>query len=191
MIFAPGTTRRPGRLWAAWAFCLFLATNAGQSAPAGNPAQPYWQNTIPGVPYGPGRRIGGTWREVTPHPPPTLKEFKAEIDRQRIQWELDRDQRQDTIGLWVKVAGLAVLVFAAAAHLSTSLDALRSVASSIATLGAGLYVVGLFIQIEAKYSKWIELAALGILLAALAYILWRYREWSISHLFKPKPKADP
>jgi len=149
-----------------------LALGAGKA----DPEKPLYQNIVPGIPTGNGKRVGGLWGPVTPIAPKT--ESQSDL---RKRFQLERDNEQATIGMWLKIAGLGLICLGAFGHFSTSIPFLKSWGSTIATLGGVGYVYGRVLQKEAQYGPVLDWIMFAALIGFIVWLLWKNRKTSLSH----------
>jgi len=106
-------------------------------------------------------------------------EAKAEYDKQLR----DIDLREYKRGSWMVTLGLIVAACAIAAHIMTSLPAIKRIAEGCIVLGAGLAGSGF---IQRKIVEFDTQLGISVALLITLGIAYKARNWSISRLFKRK-----
>lgn len=155
--------------------------------PVGDPAEPYYQNQIPGLPIAPGVRLGGTWVQRTPPAPAkeSSDEFDTRLNREDEIFDRKWKRLQKRIGWIAKWIALAVFVAGAYCHLESIKTWGHSIGSSIMSIGGFIYVFAALMHFEARAADWIELAI--VIPVAIIIGIWLYKRRDKTFLRKQPP----
>lgn len=167
-------------LWLIFVAALISCVHA-KEGPEIDQSKPIYQKA-----WGRGKVIvwpfGGVEKVRIPDPK-TVNELRAALRAKDMKHEQEMNEvhrenkaREHTFGSWMKRIGWVLLALGFAGHGSSALGPLKSMASSIMTLGFVGIAAGIGLQKTVEYESPIALAILGPIGLV---VLWRGRNWSI------------
>ena len=120
----------------------------------------------------------GGLRQVRERDPVTIEEMRAKLKRQDMEHEQEMKEqarenklREHRIGSWLKVAGWAMIGIGFVLHGLTASGVVKSIGSSVITLGAVGIIGGLCVQKTVEHETIITLAV------GLAFAVWLLYNW--------------
>lgn len=154
-------------------FLFFILFAYAEKLPELDPEKPIYQKKWGGVVI--AWPVGDVDRVRLPDPK-TIDELKLELKKQNLKHEekMKQQARENEMaehkkGSWLKVIGWLAVAIGAAAHFATSVPALKSISSSIITLGIAMVIAGLGIQKTAELNPWVKLAIVVVIVGVSLY----------------------
>ena len=149
----------------------------------------HYRCLVPGVPIGPGKRIGGLYQAEPCNP--KNETIKGARMRLKID-EMERESRRKDIKGWVawivKLATVGVFLVGAYIHLKSKIATGKSLGSTIMGMAGMGYVYGAVIHFENKWSTLIEVL---IMSGIVGLVAWRLYKWRNTDGTKRIKKATP
>jgi hypothetical protein len=152
---------------------------SNQQYPLADPVKPVWQWS--GWPPPGNMWLGGKCKKVRI---PTIQDQQAQL---KIDYEKKlQDMRIAEInrGSWLFLIGSISAGIGFAMHFITAYPIAQRLSEWVFCGGLITAGIGLFIKKASEYQNWI---ALAIVAALLGFILYKCKNWSISHIFKDQP----